>query len=820
VANQSLTLVREVSSDCQLTDQENYVLNSNDLSQVKGKVAVIQGSNCKFTNYYDYLLDYRFRTSEVVKKGAIGVIFAEWHPGKLAEHLFDQETIPACVLEARDYTRLLEEPAWQGQAGTLDSLEADFTRTFLYTETDDVYNIPVPALTSIKVPEAWYDGSPAGLKHSIPAMSTTFNPTQVPQTTGKLVEVVWQESCETADYFSNCTVCWGEASPFKNSAELVGSVAFMNYAEGIPYCYYSYWQWAVLVQRAGGTGLVTGVSAQNNFYAIPSTYLLADLVTISTYKVPHVYAETLQSMIGEADSQGVTIVLPSVVDGAAPSYMGEATTQSALEFTVIGVWEQQQAGNWKSFYCDAGQATYNPFTHPGIAPPEFVDNGNVGLVTHAFPVDSCMHLDQCVECLKSGEGVNSTRLAADRLTAADSVMLLDLQDWVCHASYHHLTESVAEEGASAVIVVNGRDILNRDILYTMAPSGSEDQYRSPIPSFNIPRSCGLRIEQGSSFHVSLPKLVNGSAMRDEVHLSYYGELGDTQIMESTVLMTSVDTTMYTDACTECTVGQAVYNPTTAPSVESSLLAAKPAAACLGNRECLECDRTEDLFVAQADGSKLTTESLQGKIVFIDMAALYCLFPLSNVLWWMQGMGAGAVVFINTDDDVNTIAQAVVPFNPTIPAFSIGKSKGLSLVNAALKDPAMLVRSPRIVQGSAVYNPVLEPALGRQEALTIDDITGRNPEASNDGSKSKDDDNLGLIIGISVVGVVTLILLVVALAWFFKRQRALAAYNQFDMGCQTGDAFLDLFQADDNTCETVADHNTTTRVVAFEILRDV
>jgi len=786
-----LVLVRADVGDCKENTedpdlgvtQETFALRSEDLQKVNGKVAVVLGSACVFQRYRSYMEDYAARVDEVLEQGAAGVIFAEGVPGKIPFQIRTAaETRPVCIIERGEYSRLMNETGW-AQASSNFEATADLTRTYLYTDVDDNFLIPFPFVTQVEVNDTWHSTSSVGLNAPLPAVTSTFNPENVPATYARVVEPVWRETCVAAAEYGECTQCWAEAesdSPFTNKDDLRDAIMFINseFSSTGSRCYLFYFHWALLAHRVQCKGLVFGTPKTSNFYHVSGMYLVPAELTISTYKLTSMHSQALEHMLSEADSQGVRMHLPAVVGSVAVNYFPEPD-RSQMEMTSLTFWFQNNspAQNREPFECDAGQALFNPHNHPGLNAPNDQDSAEpAGILTHAYPTADCSELATCNRCIADGVMINRTRIATDHL-GRHPVLVYHLDQWPCVTAYQEFADAAYREiNASAAILVN-----THDKVYSLLPAGRESAYNSAIPTYNIMMSCGSRIDKDVDTYVLLPPTDDTGAAIVE------GYIEPDKSMETTIITTNVDRVAFSDSCTQCTASQANFNPEQYRSTSNEALAVRTVSSCRSLASCVECDQEDNVYQTTS-GDALETAVVQGRAVLIDMDDVQCIRPLSNVVCDMLDMQATSVVFVSDEEEIKSLWEAHPICSGenssklSIPSFMVAKSSGQSLM-AASSQSSLSVRTPRIEAGLAIAENLVGTELSSQDIDRGDGNGGSN--------NSNPFDNTTYIALIATGCVILFAGLLVMGFWFLQRQKKLYAYNQFDMGIQTGNNLLDI-----------------------------
>mmetsp|Transcript_15153 Transcript_15153/g.32618 ORF Transcript_15153/g.32618 Transcript_15153/m.32618 type:complete len:898 (-) Transcript_15153:1020-3713(-) len=772
---------------------DNVELNTADLEQVNGTVALLEASACHFENAEYYTRDYRTKILEVKVAGAVGVIFGELYPSKIGSFMSGttNEELPVCLLDSSILTRLKQTTMWATEDPPTTKSGFNFESATLYTTARDEDMVPIPKITKVLVNEQWKADGPNGFDFPILGFSTTFNPRDIASISGKMVVAEWAPACSAATSFAECISCWMLDSPFLQGSEMNNRMVLIRAdREDFPVCFTNDFQHAIFASRRGALGLMISYRYPAR---IPGMYLAPENFTMSTYKIMGAHADALEHALAEADpAMGVMVTLPEVVDSMAPAYVApiDPDERDELGATVLGVWTVVDDMNreWgATFQCFAGQAKFNPLSHPGIAPPTHLGE-TAGLVMRARPTAACADASRCGDCLASGDHIDREHLI-EQGPNETSILLIDLDDWPCYLEYAQLTAVAVEADASALVIINPPPVDGMTyVVYTLGMSGVNDNsFISPIPVFNIDASCGARLEDGGRYLMHIPEIVNGAAVEDEVWEDFVTDnLAQTDVLGQATLMVK-------DA--EIFAGQAEFNPSGHARVLALLLVVQPVDACNApgsQYDCLPCDKEPNKFKHWESGEVVQSSEIQGKIVM--MLHTYCFHPFINTVFYLQNRGAAGVVYINPNESLVTITQTEVPYTITIPTFNVGHQAGLDLVAKAAVEP-IVMRLPSIIGGVAVTP---EDTLVVEEfdmPYTVGDngellfeirerVEMQTAENGGGGGSAALGLAVGLPIGLCLAGSAS------AGYWYMRRKK-IWVYNQLDTGVQTGEAFLDI-----------------------------
>ncbi|KAK3250146.1 hypothetical protein CYMTET_40467 [Cymbomonas tetramitiformis] len=757
-----------VSDDFKLFAKDLAKLNVTDDDRINTRpIAVLQGSSCVFGTWGAYLADFTERLNVVKEAGAVGVVFFEAHEYKLPQHMTTLQTaIPACSLAAPELLRLATTVDWK-----LDDFEyqnnpafANFELAYLYNALDEP--VPNPIITYIDISHL-----------SVPALTATFNPLDAVEVSGPLVKVLLNPLC-LSEEFNTCVECWA-TDPLLNRAELQGAIAFFTFEESLlPGCFNYYYQWAITAQEAGAIGVVYG-SVSDQFYHLPGPYLVPAELKILFFTIMGTHSDTAEHSLL---SDTVQAILPAVVDGSAPVFFSDE--REDMGFTVLGFWGDEE----HLFHCRAGQATYNPWEHPGIA-PAFIASAllDIGVVEFAEPITVCSSSETCPQCLS--QEVQMHIKSAE--SAASRVLVMKEEDFPCYHTYTEFTSAATGGGADALVLVN----VKMQSIYTMGALGANGETRFAIPSFNVDGSCGERLEYPGLLHAHTPEIANGSAVLDDIYRWNENLLYSSDLEEEELTFLEIVSYHEDMICEDkkCAIGQAGYNPNAYSSVVAEVLAVNVMPQCVFQFYCIECDELENQFQTFGEDPRpLQNDEALGKLVLLLYDVGVCLHPVTNIVHHFDQLGAAAVLFINGEETTYTMNQMGMAWELNIPTFNIAKTHGTNLLNQALQT-TVHVRIPRIVNGVGVVDSTADG----QNYIGKDYVPKYFNDDSDTGSRLK----IPYDIIFGVVGGVCFLGILIFAVWFYRRRQLQFQYEQFDMGIQTGDAFLNLSEVHDDVSST-------------------
>jgi hypothetical protein len=307
--------------------------------------------------------------------------------GHLDSDSFDQ-AVPVCAMEKADFVAFTAASYFT--AATVTSI--DTTNIPMYRDQDE--RIPEPRITYLTVEEPWKPGGPNGYAFPMPAKTATFGPTAAAATEDELVEAVFVSACRSDEYEACAVNCWapvasGALVPFTQS--LTGKIALFASAEDEDEdededdsdygCFPTFSSWAKLAQDAGAVAIVHGTRADVSSWYYAGPYQVPFDLTIPFFSLMRPHTELLEHARDESAAHGshdVTLQTPVLAGGAGPDFFADADVDFGL--APVLVWRDDT----DHFYCDAGQAVFNPAPWAGLPLPS---TGN-RLVT-VFPSDAC-----------------------------------------------------------------------------------------------------------------------------------------------------------------------------------------------------------------------------------------------------------------------------------------------------------------------------------------------------------------------------------------------------------------------------------------------
>eukprot|EP00899_Mesostigma_viride_P012998 jgi/Mesvir1/2169/Mv16680-RA.2 len=717
-----------------------------------GKIALIEGVACNYTNYGGYFLDYARRLVDLDSRGVLGVVYVDPFPGMIPRHLsYSAAPAPACVMDRATWADLRDNT---GIATAANPISADFTQMVPYNEVDEPLISPIITKLFLSSSQAAFD---------VPAMSATFNNPNSPLIMGSVAVPRFHPSC-LVQAFGDCATCWARPrGPFLNTDELSGKVVFYHYETlaDFPLCYTVYYHLAAIANDAGAVASVLTAS-QFTLSDVPGPYNVPKALSAPFFVILRTFADAVDHLV---TTKGINtqLALPALVSGAGPPYFPQDAVE--LEVTEVEMRLFDPDGTIESdIACDAGQAVYNPLNYPGLM------QGNTTSVTAASvvaqtigPVPLCASLDSCGECLVVGQMASARDLASLR----GKVAYLFEDDFPCVHEYGMLTEMVEEAGAVALVLVN-----DRDMTATMIRAATG---RAGIPSFNIPNHCSTRIEENQTILFSLPALVDGMA----------GDVDDLITAERQLQLISTTKVLLPKRLRGVyPAGQTAYTPKWSQAVVGDVEILIPFAECNDRATCSLCDRLESQF-------HNTAEYIRGRILLFREYQGVCLRPLSNILRFAQENGASAVLFANDEDEVLTLTHTRATTEITIPSFNVAFSTGKALADAALRDNLKVTLVlPQVVNGVAKdlvgSFSAAEDALrdGGYQDSVYSGINGAAPPAPPAAPASTREANKRALIACVVTAGVCALIAAAVVAYKRHRRRRLNAFNQFDASCQT------------------------------------
>ena len=813
--NASAVFVRDEDDTCEDENADgditrsSFTFNAADLAAVSGKIAVIQGSACLFGTYESddgdykdpyiyYLEDFQRRVDAVVAAGAVGVIWGEGRPGKIPEQMVGHITSgsynqarPVCTMEKTHFVNFTS-------SGTLSSI--DTTHIPMYRDEDEQF--PDPRLTYLTVEEPWKPGGPNGYEFPMPSKTATFGPTAAAATEAELVAAEFVPEC-THDEYEDCAVnCWakvGDGTLYPFTLNLTGKIALFadpeddededdfNYG-----CFPHFSSWAKLAQDASAVAIVHGTRADvsNWYYAGP--YQVPFDLTIPFFSLMRPHTEMLEHARRESRAHGshyLELKTPELAGGAGPDYFADAEVEFGP--APVLVWRDDA----DHFYCDAGQAVFNPAPWPGLPLPS---NGNRLVVV--VPSDECAAANDgdgaCGPCLAGGastqfaqlwarvggvstsvnasatvDGVavaQSSDVGADARAAfgADFIAVVFLEDFTCFTSYEEYAAVAEATGASASLLVMPDSPYLAPHMYTVADVAPGQSLRRATPVFSVTFACAMRALHGATdARADLPAigLDGDAAIGPHAHAAGY-YVPNTQEMEETAfsLLTAPDGVCGFDGDDDerfmCAAGQANFNPVSYPAVRAETLLVRVVEECQSWLTCLQCDRLADeaeekqtyLRYLDAEDAPLLKVDVAGRVVFVMERDLRCAHPYTNFVRDMEANQALGVIVGLESQNVETLTASAVPFNTTVPAFTLRREDALAFEAALLSGAEVSVVLPAIVAGAADEDGIARASVSAGTLRLGKNHGGTFPGSDSGGSSSRPRIGAGEIVGFFVL----------------------------------------------------------------------
>ena len=793
--------------------RSEFTFNQADLTAVSGKIAVIRGSACLFGTYdsgdgdYEdpyvyYLQDFQRRVDAVVAAGAIGVIWGEGKAGKIPEQMvghlinsdsFNQAT-PVCTMEKAVFDAFTDDHFTTNHVTSIDT-----TNIPMYREEDEQF--PDPRLTYLTVEEPWKPGGLNGYEFPMPAKTATFGPTDAAAKEAELVEAVFIDACVSDEYEVCANECWaavaGGTPPFTQN--LTGKIALFEdeeEAEDNYGCFPLFSSWAQLAQKFGALAIVHGTHADVSSWYYAGPYQVPFHLTIPFFSLMRPQTEMLESARDESAahaSHDVTLKTPAVAGGAGPDYFADADVEFGP--APVLMWRDDT----DHFYCDAGQAVFNPAPWGGLPLPS---NGN-RLVT-LFPSDACAAANVgdvgCGECLAGGastqiaqlwarvggvsatvnasatvEGVavaQSSDVPSDARAAFgdDFVAVVFLQDFTCFTSYEEFAAVAEATGASATLLVMSESYpYLAPHMYAIADVDAGGQpLRRTVPTFSVTFACAMRALRGAAdARADLPAIgADGDAsIGPHAHSAGY-YVPNTQEMETTAFgLLEAPSGLCGgdggdgggDIATTCAAGQANFNPESYPAVRAEALLVRTAEACQSWWTCLQCDRLADeaaemqtyLRYLDREDAPLLKVDVAGRVVFVMERDLRCAHPYTNFVRDMEANQALGVIVGLESSEVETLTATSTPFQTTVPTFTLRNADAVAFEAALLSGAEVSVVLPAIADGAADEDGIASASVSAG-TLRLGKNHGGTFPGSDSGSSARRSIGAGEIVGFFVL----------------------------------------------------------------------
>jgi len=794
--------------------RSSFTFNPTDLEAVSGKIAVVQGSGCLFGTYEGgdgdykvpyiyYLQDFQRRVDAMVEARAIGVIWGEGRDGKIPEQMighldsdaFDQ-AVPVCAMGKADFDDFT----------SIDLTSIDTTNIPMYRYQDE--RIPEPQLTYLTVEEPWKPGGPNGYAFPMPAKTATFGPSNAAAREDELVEAVFVSACRSEKYEACALNCWapvasGALNPFTQS--LTGKIALFASAEDEDEdeddsddygCFPTFSGWAKLAQDAGAVAIVHGTRADVSSWYYAGPYQIPFDLTIPFFSLMRPHTELLEHAREESAAHGshdVTLQTPVLAGGAGPDFFADADVDFGL--APVLVWRDDT----DHFYCDAGQAVFNPAPWAGLPLPS---TGN-RLVT-VFPSDACAAASggdgACGPCMEGGASTQIGQLWArvggvsvainasmvkwatadgvemaqtsdlpDDARAAfgeDFIAVVYMTDFTCFSSYQEYAAVGEAAGASATLLVEPDSPYLARHMYAVVDVTDGQPPRRAAPIFSVTFACALRALSGADdARAELPAIgVDGDASAGpHAHAAgYIVPVPEEMLMEETVFLLleapsglcggdgGGDETM-------CAAGQASFNPESYPAVRAEALLARTAEACQSWWTCLQCDWLADeaaetqtyLRYLDREDAPLLKVDVAGRVVFVMERDLRCAHPYTNFVRDMEANQALGVIVGLESSEVETLTATSTPFNTTVPTFTLRNADAVAFEAALLSGAEVSVMLPAIAAGAADEDSIASASVSAG-TLRLGKNHGGTFPGSDSGSSARRSIGAGEIIGFFVL----------------------------------------------------------------------
>jgi hypothetical protein len=780
----------KVKETCVVTGSA-FEFNASALDSVPGKIAVIPGSACPFETYegtdmdpwFYYLRDFQVRVDQVIAAGAVGVIWGEGKAGKIPEQMVGHkgtavnQAKPVCTMSKETFDAFVQA----------NLTVVDTTNALMYRTVDERY--PEPRYTYVSVEEPWKPNGPNGFVFPIPAKTATFGPRSFLGREADLVDATFVDACvANSDEYETCaSKCWPLPPSEKFTQDLTGKIAFFTRsadAAGAPVgdsgCYPYFNNWAKLSQDAGAAAVIHGTRNEVSTWRYAGPYQVPFNLTIPFFSLMKLHTETLEHVREESASHtahDVTLKLPTIADGAGPSYF--ASEEVDFGPAPVMIWRDEDV----HFYCDAGQAMFNPAPWGGLPLPEnpaaatsFSASENTNRLVVLWPSDACHDANTnrgtCGACLAPGpsghvaqlwariDGEEVTVNVSATIRGAPAVSSWDVpraaqaafgetfaavmfvEDFGCFASYEEFAMTSETTGASALLLVMPQSPYLAPNLYGVADVAA-DGARRATPTFSITRACALRaLQGGNDVRVDLPAIgADGNAiMGPHAHAAGYLVPNLDQMEATSFLLHEAPS----DLCggnappRACLAGQANFNPASFPAVRAEVLFVKVVPECQSWWTCLECDRLASgaaesatyLRYLDAEEKPLLKGAVAGRVAFLMERDARCAHPYTNFVRDMQVNGALGIILGLESSSVQTLTASAVPFAVTIPTFTLANAHAVEFEAALSARRAISVVTPVLANGKAV-----EGSLG---TASVDEGTlrlGKNHGGSYPGDAS-------------------------------------------------------------------------------------
>ena len=336
----------------------------------------------------------------------------------------------------------------------------------------------------------------------------------------ELVAARFISACDDDNYEQCASNCWNktatETATEIFTKNLTGKIAFFTSKEELHYgCYSMFSHWAKLAMDAGAAAVVYGTEQDVGGWSFAGPYTTPFNLTIPFFSLLKIHTDTLEHVTAESATWAgheVTIKTPLIARGAGAGYFAPSDT----DFGPAPVLMWRDFGD--HFYCDAGQAHFNPAPWPGLPLPAAAaaDAGelNTNRAVLLVPSDACVAANTgggtCGSCLAPGPKAQIAQLwarihgasvtvnvsspidgaqvayAADAARAARAafgenfVAVMFSEDFDCFAAYGEFAASAEAMGASALLIAMRASPYLAPHMYGVAGNGlSQPESRPP-----------------------------------------------------------------------------------------------------------------------------------------------------------------------------------------------------------------------------------------------------------------------------------------------------------------------------------------------------
>jgi hypothetical protein len=212
----------------------------------------------------------------------------------------------------------------------------------------------------------------------------------------------------------------------------------------------------------------------------------------------------------------------------------------------------------------------------------------------------------------------------------------------------------------------------------------------------------------------------------------------------------------------CAAGQANFNPVSHPAVRAETLLVRTAEECQSWWTCLQCDRLADeaeetqtyLRYLDFEDAPLLKVDVAGRVVFVMERDLRCAHPYTNFVRDMEANQALGVIVGLESPNVETLTASAVPFNTTVPTFTLRNEDALAFEAALLSGAEVSVVLPEIVAGAADEEGIAHVSVSAGNLRLGKNHGGTFPGSDSGGSSSRPKIGAGEIVGFFVlVGVI-------------------------------------------------------------------